>query len=89
MGRSIEEVWQSRACVNIGKSGLTEGVISELRRRLKEERMIKVRVLKNCPLLAEFSRREVAAYVARAVDAELVSVRGYAFILRSKEFKRG
>lgn len=82
-------MWHSRSCVNIGKRGLTEGVLEELRRRLKGEKLIKVRVLKNCPLLSSFDRRGIATYVAERVGAELVGVRGYTFVLRSKEFKRG
>ena len=84
----IKRMWQSKTCINIGKSGLSEGIVNELKRRLKEEQIIKVRILKNCPLLAELDKKSVANHVAKTVNAELVGIRGYTFILRSKEFKR-
>lgn len=84
----MKKAWHSKVYVNIGKSGLTEEVINELRRRLKKKHIIKVRILKNCPLLAELSRRDIAVHIAKVIDAELIGVRGYVFVLRSKEFKR-
>jgi len=84
----MKGIWRSKTYVNIGKSGLTEGVINELKRRLKEEQVIKVKILKSCPLLVELDRKDVAVHVAKVVNAELVDVRGYVFVLKSKEFKR-
>ena len=67
---------------------MTENVIREIKRRLKQEKIIKVRILKNCPLLTNLDRREVAKIVAEKVGAKLLGVRGYVFLLaESKEFK--
>lgn len=84
----MRDVWRSRAHVNIGKSGLTKGLVNELKRRLKEEKVIKVRILKSCPLLVELDRKDIATYVAKVVNANLIDIRGYVFVLKSKEFKR-
>ena len=85
---SVKRAWHSRSYVNLGKSGLTDNVVNEIKRRLKKEKFLKVRILKNCPLLTNLDRRRVAKYVAEKVNATLIGVRGYTFVLRSKEFKK-
>ncbi len=84
----IKKAWHSKSHINIGKQGLTEGVINEIRRRLKQEKVVKVRILKNCPLLTSLDRREAAKIVAEKVGAKLIGVRGYTFLLaEGKKFK--
>ena len=71
--------------VNVGKRGLTQQVVEEIRRRLKQDRVIKVRLNRNLMRSLEKGRREVARELAERVGAELVEVRGNTLILRKKE----
>jgi len=70
--------------INIGKNGLTEQVVEEIKRRLKREKVVKVRVLRNSPL-REMDRRRMAETIAEAVQAELCSVRGFTILLAKRE----
>jgi len=70
--------------INIGKNGLTEQVVEEIKRRLKREKVVKVRVLRNSPL-REMDRRRMAETIAEAVQAELCSVRGFTILLVKRE----
>lgn len=74
----IEEKIHGRADVIIGKGGVSEGVLEEIRGRLEREGVVKVKVLRS---FSEGSE-SVADLVARAVGAEIVDVRGRTFVLR-------
>jgi RNA-binding protein len=67
------------AKMNIGKSGLTEGVVEEVRRQLEEDRLLKVKLLASAR--EEASREALAQELAERTGAELVEVRGNTAVL--------
>ncbi len=67
---------EEHADVRIGKNGLTPQVIEEIRRRLKDHKVVKVKIGIDVE-----DRREFARQVAEAVNAKLIEVRGKTFIL--------
>ena len=75
-----------KVTLQIGKNGLTEGVINEIKHQLKKKNIIKIRMLKSFIKNSEMNRRDLAKFVAKVVNAELVEVRGYTIILREKEW---
>jgi RNA-binding protein len=62
---------------------LSEGVISEIRRHLEKEGVVKVKVLKAA--LREADVNEIATETARKLNAELADVRGHTFTLRRRK----
>ncbi len=83
--RLKELVQQGPADVIIGKNGLSEGVLREIDRRLKEKGVIKVKALKSALAVTGLDRRELARRVAEAVRARLLDVRGRTFVLYRHE----
>lgn len=61
----------------IGKDEITENVIRQADDALEARELIKGRVLQNCPEIPE----NIAAQLAKAVEAELVQVIGRNFLL--------
>ncbi|HIH90843.1 YhbY family RNA-binding protein [Ignicoccus hospitalis] len=78
------ELSQTRETVHIGKKGVTEEVLKEIRRQLKERGFVKVKIEKSVIRVLERDRREVAKEVAERLGAELLEVRGRTFILIDK-----
>ena len=76
-----EKKAQSRSDINIGKRGVTDSVIREIKRRLKDEGVVKIRVLKPALAVTGLDRREFAKMIAEKTGALLVEVRGRTFIL--------
>lgn len=75
------------AAMNIGKSGLTDGVVEEVRRQLEEHRLLKVKLLASAR--EEKPREDLAAELAERAGAELVEVRGNTAVLwRGKARRR-
>jgi len=71
--------------LTIGKSGVTDNVISEADILLITREMIKCRVLLNC----EKSVREIAEAVSGQTNSEIVYVMGKTFVLYRKSDKEG
>jgi RNA-binding protein YhbY len=76
-----------KAAVTLGKSGVTEGWISELRRRLKSEGVIKVRVSKAL-IRSGTDVAELARKISALVEADVVDVRGHTFTLVKHDIRR-
>ncbi len=70
-----------KATVQIGKKGITEEILSEIKEQLKKRKVVKIKFLKNTD--RENLKTKVADIAAR-VNAEVVEIRGFTTILRKK-----
>lgn len=77
--RLIKKAKASHADVRIGKKGVTEEVVKEIKRRLDEHKVVKVKIG-----IEVEDRREFARLVAEKANAKLIEIRGYTFILAKK-----
>lgn len=75
----LEKAKQLEPVLRIGKSGLTEGVVAELKKQLKKKKLIKVKFLKSA--LVEKNRKELAKEVADKTGAELIHQVGFVVVL--------
>lgn len=80
-GQSVEVAFQ------VGKSGVTEGVVKELEAWLSREPLVKVRLLKSAS--GEASTKAVAADLAEKAGAVLVEVRGHTALFYRPKRGRG
>ena len=69
--------------IQIGKGGISENILTQVRDALKARELIKGRVLENSLLTA----REAADALAEACDAETVQAIGSKFVLYKKNAK--
>ncbi|PKK85325.1 MAG: RNA-binding protein [Thermoplasmata archaeon HGW-Thermoplasmata-1] len=67
------------ATLQIGKGGISEGVVEELRVQLKDRKLVKVKLLRSA--LEEGGRREMAEKLAEMTNATLIDVRGSSVVL--------
>jgi RNA-binding protein len=75
----ISIAWQDPAIMQIGKGGLSEGIIKETKRLLKKHKYIKVRLLKSA--VASNSKKDVFESLARGTGSTLVGIRGNTAVL--------
>ena len=73
---------QIEPATHIGKNGVTDSLVEEINRQLKDNKLIKVKVLKSA--IESMSREEIARLLAEKSGAELIEVRGNTVVL----FKR-
>lgn len=67
------------AAVRIGKNGATDGIVNEIKRQLKDKKMIKVKLLK--PFIAGKDKKAAAKELAEKTDSEIVQIIGFTITL--------
>ncbi len=63
--------------VHVGKEGLTEGIVKEIKAQVKRHKLIKVRVLP----AADMDKDAVAEELAQRTGAKVVDTRGFTILL--------
>ena len=79
-----EKLHQMNADVIIGKRGLEESVVNEVKRRLKKKKYVKVKMLRSTLVAEDTDRKTLARKLADLVDAELIGVKGRTVVLKRK-----
>ena len=67
--------WQDPAMMNIGKGGVSEGVVKETKRLLKKHKYIKVRLLRSA-LTENSSKDDIVQNLCMSSGAKMVGIRG-------------
>ncbi len=67
--------------MHVGKEGVTESVIEELKAQIKRSRLVKVKVLPS----VEADKRETARKLSESAGAELIEIRGNTVVLAKKD----
>lgn len=70
--------------VHIGKSGLTESVITQIEEALEAKELIKVTILQNC----DQDKNEIAAKLEEQVGIEVVQVIGRIIVLYKESVEK-
>ncbi len=71
------EAVQLKPIINIGKNGLTDAAIEEVKKRVKANRLIKVKMLKTTGV----DTKTLAQQLADATKTTLIEVRGSTVVL--------
>lgn len=79
--RRVSSTVHGKPHVRIGKRGLTENVLGEISRNLKNHGVVKIRVMKSLIQYHGVDVGSLADEVARSVNAKVVDVRGNTFTL--------
>jgi len=86
--RLRDEARGLEASMSVGKGGLGEGVVAEIRRQLEAHGLVKLRLLEAAR--QDEDRHAMAERLAQACGAELVEVRGFTVVLyRPKKGRAG
>lgn len=67
------------ASLQMGKAGLTDAFVDEVKHHLGQEDLIKIKLLRSAR--AGEDRKDLAEELAEAADAVLVEVKGYTVVL--------
>ena len=78
MKTSVDKIRHEPAKLRIGKRGITEGIVSEVKAILKKDQLIKIKCLKIVP---SEGIRAIAENIAELTNSKVIEVRGKTFIL--------
>ncbi len=74
-----EKAMALQATIQIGKSGLSESVVDEIKKQLKKRKLIKIKFLKS--VLEGKSKKELADEVVEITGAKVVMKTGFTLVL--------
>lgn len=66
--------------IQIGKQGITDEIIDEVKKQLKKRKLIKIRLLKS--FVNSNDRKEAFQTIAKKTSSELVHSAGFVFCLK-------
>jgi len=75
----ISALAQGKPTVCVGKNSASRDTLEEIKKQLKNQGMVKVRILKTA--LAHEEAKQIATKIAEQTEASLVEVRGHTFML--------
>ncbi len=68
--------------LQVGKNGVTDNLIAEIKIQLKKKKKLRIKILRSA--MTERDRKEIAAEVADLTRSRLLQLRGNTFILSKK-----
>ena len=74
--REIEPV------LRIGKNGITEGIIEEIKMQLKKKKLIKIKFLKSA--MEDIDKKALALRIAEDTNSELIDQVGFVIVLHKR-----
>ena len=83
IGKQKSEGMVLSPSVWIGKSGITNSVIDEIKRQLKKKDLVKVKMLK--PFVKTGDKEEAAEKLAKLTGSKVVQKVGFIVVLAKKE----
>ncbi len=81
---NLRNIRSESSNLQVGKNGLSESFLIELSNRLKKEKIVKIKFLKNAP----YNTRQEAITILKTVlnrNTEVVEKRGWTVILKKKD----
>ena len=67
--------------LRIGKNGITENQIKEIKKLLQKKKLVKIKLLKSFIEPTKKKRKEIARDLAKKTDSELVDLTGFVIVL--------
>lgn len=65
--------------IRIGKNGLTESTIKEIKKQLNKKKLIKVKLLR--AFISDKNKKEVAKEIAQKTNSQLINLVGFVVVL--------
>lgn len=75
----MKRAWEIEATVRIGKNGITENVINEIKNQLKKRKIVKIKFLKSTKTIGNI--QEFVDILKERTKAEVLDVRGGTVVL--------
>jgi RNA-binding protein len=78
----LEQARLLEPILRIGKNGITESVIAEIKKQLKNRKLIKIKLIKS--IMEGPGKKKTAKEIADATDSELIQQVGFVIVLHKR-----
>ncbi|MFH1649289.1 MAG: YhbY family RNA-binding protein [Candidatus Woesearchaeota archaeon] len=83
MTRTLNEVRHGKADMILGKDGITENVVKDLKIRLKKHKVLKVKFLPS--MIEGKDKKALASNLAMLTESKVVSLVGFTVVLETRK----
>ncbi|MHC1592021.1 MAG: YhbY family RNA-binding protein [Candidatus Helarchaeales archaeon] len=77
----LKEVRRSPASISVGKYGISESLINEIKKQLKKKKIIKIKIHKSILINPDEDRQRLALEITTRTRSILQEIRGNTFII--------
>jgi RNA-binding protein len=68
--------------LQIGKSGVTLGIIEEIKKQLKKRKLIKIKLLRSS--LGDLDKKKIAELISETTSSEIINIVGFTLTIHKK-----
>ncbi len=78
----MEDIHELKPVIRVGKNGVTENIINEVKMLVKKKKIVKIKVLRSA--LYSETMDQIADKILKETNLKIVQLRGHSVVVRGK-----
>jgi RNA-binding protein len=78
----MQNIHDLKPVIRIGKNGVTENIINDIKNLVKKKKMVKIKVLRSA--LNSATMKEIADKIVKETNLKIVQLRGHSVVVTSR-----
>ena len=78
----MEDIHELKPVIRIGKNGVTENIINDVKNLVKKKKIVKIKVLRSA--LNSATMKDIADKIVKEANLKIVQIRGHSVVVRGK-----
>ena len=78
----MEDIHELKPVIRIGKNGVTENIINDVKNLVKKKKIVKIKVLRSA--LNSETMKDIADKIVKEANLKIVQIRGHSVVVRGK-----
>ena len=78
----MEDIHELKPVIRVGKNGVTENIINDVKMLVKKKKIVKIKVLRSA--LNSATMKDIANKILKETNLRIVQLRGHSVVVRGK-----
>ena len=78
----MEDIHELKPVIRIGKNGVTENIINDVKNLVKKKKIVKIKVLRSA--LNSETMKDIADKIVKEANLRIVQIRGHSVVVMGK-----
>jgi len=79
----MEDIHELKPVIRVGKNGVTENIINDVKNLVKKKKIVKIKVLRSA--LNSATMKDIADKIVEETNLKIVQLRGHSVVVSSEE----
>ena len=75
----MENIYDLKPVIRIGKNGVTENIINDIKNLVKKKEIVKIKVLRSA--LCSVTMKEIADKIVKETNLKIIQLRGHSVVV--------